>query len=200
MICDGAGMDYHCAVASCTKSETIATVIKKIPNTAEPNICTTIFQALPKTGKMDEIIDKCTQLGVSRIVPVITARCVAKPSDRDAKKIDRWQKIALAAASQSQRGKVPIIDKALSFSEALIQAKSYDTTFACYEGEKHLLLRSYLQYATRIAFFVGPEGGFSNDEIAMFNTNGIATVSLGPRILRTELAGAVVLANLLEVL
>jgi len=201
IICDGAAMDYHCIVTNCAKSETRAEVHRKMPNAAEPPTHVTLYQALPKTGKMDDIIDKCTQLGVSRIVPVITARCVAKISDRDTKKIDRWQKIAQSAASQSQRGRIPQIGNILPLEDALNEAKAHDAIFVCYEAEEQCTLKEFLQKLPQdlasIAFFIGPEGGFVCDEIALFKKNGVATVSLGPRILRTELAAAVVLANVL---
>ena len=201
VICDGAAIDYHCTVVSSTKSETVAEFISKTPNIAEPNINITLYQALPKTGKMDEIVEKCTPLGVSHIVPIMVARCVTKISDRDAKKIARWQKIAQAVASQSQRGKVPQIHDVVTLEIALQQAKAHDAAFVCYEGEDRRSLKEFLQNMPQnlssIAFFVGPEGGFADDEIMAFKKGRVATVSLGPRILRTELAGAVVLANLM---
>jgi len=201
VVCNGNAVDYHCIVESCDKSETRAKILCKLMNTAEPTVAITLYQALPKTGKMDDIVDKCTQLGVSRIVPVLTARCVAKASDRDAKKIVRWQKIAQAAASQSGRGRIPKICDVVTLEEALEDVKSCDTAFVCYEAENLLSLKAYLQGLSRgltsVAFFVGPEGGFCEDEAAKFNELGVTTVSLGPCILRTELAGAVVLANVL---
>jgi 16S rRNA (uracil1498-N3)-methyltransferase len=201
VICDGAAMDYRCIVACCNKSETRAKVVGTSVNTAESSIGITLYQALPKAGKMDEIIEKCTQLGILRIVPVIAARCVTKLSDRDAKKIERWQKIARAAAAQSQRGKIPRISDVMTLKAALQQAKTQGTAFVCYESENRLALKTFLQSLPKnlssIAFFIGPEGGFDETEAAKFKESGIATVSLGSRILRTELAGAVVLANTL---
>ena len=201
MVCDSAGMDYHCVVVNCNKSETRAKVLHKAPNKTEPSIAVTLFQSLPKTGKMDEIVEKCTQLGVSHIVPIITSRCVTKTSDRDTKKTARWQKIAQSAASQSQRGKIPQIWDVMTFEAALQEAKVHDAAFACYEGEKQLSLKTFLQglpqNISSIAFFIGPEGGFTCDEAANFKKSGLATVSLGPRILRTEMAGAAVLANIM---
>jgi len=201
VVCDGDGMDYYCTVTFTSKSATALRVRDRATNTAEPPMAITLYQALPKTGKMDEIIDKCTQLGVSRIVPVITARCVAKASDRDTKKIYRWQKIALSAARQSQRGRVPQVYDVMTLSEVLETVGNYDAIFACYEAEDMLSLRAFLQGLPQnpasIAFFIGPEGGFAQEEIAKLKENGVATVSLGSRILRTELAGSVVLANIL---
>jgi len=201
VVCDGAGMDYHCVVTSCGKTQTKAEVVRMLPNPAEPPIAITLYQALPKTGKMDEIVDKCTQLGVSHIVPVISARCVSKTSDRDAKKIERWQKIARSAASQSGRGCIPTIGDVMMLETALQQAKTHDAAFICYEAEEKYSLKTYLrsmpQGLPSIAFFIGPEGGFDDIEVAIFKECGITTLSLGSRILRTELAGTVVIANIL---
>jgi len=201
VICDGSAIDYHCVITSCTKLETRAKVVHKLQNMSEPSIAITLFQALPKAGKMDEIVEKCTQLGISRIVPVITARCITKISDRDIKKINRLQKIAQSAASQSQRGKIPQINSAVTFETALQEAKAHDAIFVCYEAEEQLSLRAFLQGQSQslssVAFFIGPEGGFEDNEIAKFKENGVATVSLGARILRTELAGVVVLSNII---
>jgi len=201
VICDGNSADYHCVVTSLGKTEVQTKILYKSENKAEPPVAITIFQALPKVGKMDDIIEKCVQLGVSHIVPVSTTRCVAKTSDRDSKKIDRWQKIMLSAARQSQRGRIPQICNVMTLSEALSVLHAYDASFVCYEAEEALTLKGYLQNLSQnpvsIAFFIGPEGGFAQEEVACFKEKGVATVSLGPRILRTELAGPVVLANIL---
>ncbi|MCL2376686.1 MAG: 16S rRNA (uracil(1498)-N(3))-methyltransferase [Defluviitaleaceae bacterium] len=200
-LCDGNAVDYHCVVTGLSKADVRVNILYKLENIAEPPVAITLFQALPKAGKMDEVIEKCTQLGVSGIVPVVTTRCVAKASDRDCKKMDRWQKIALSAARQSQRGRIPKIGDVMSLEGALKGMGAYDAAFVCYEAEEVLSLKAYLQGLAHglasIAFFIGPEGGFAQDEIAKFKENGISTVSLGPRILRTELAGPVVLANIL---
>ena len=201
VICDDASIDYSCVVVSCDKLETKAKILSKTPNIAEPTVVITLFQALPKASKMDDIIEKCTQLGVSHIVPVITARCVAKTSDRGTKKTERWQKIAHSAASQSQRGCIPQINNVMTFEAALQQAKTHCVSFACYEDEKRFTLKSLLQGLAQnlssIAFFIGSEGGFTDSEVAKFKESDVPTVSLGSRILRTELAGAVALANIL---
>jgi len=200
VICDGNAMDYHCVVAACGKLETKAKILHKMPNIAELPIAITLYQALPKTGRMDDIVNDCTQLGVSHIVPILTARCMAKTSDRDVKKIARWQKIAQSAASQSGRGRIPHINDVMLLEAALEDAKKHGSIFVCYENEEKLALKAFLadmpEDLSSIAFFIGSEGGFADDEIAKFKESGVAVVSLGPRILRTELAGAVVLANL----
>ncbi|MCL2573926.1 MAG: 16S rRNA (uracil(1498)-N(3))-methyltransferase [Defluviitaleaceae bacterium] len=198
VVCDGNGMDYYCTVTFTNKSATALRIRDRATNTAEPSMVITLYQALPKSGKMEEIVDKCTQLGISHIVPIMTSRCVAKMSDRDAKKIKRWQKVARSAASQSGRGRIPRIGDVMSFDAALQDSTAHDVVFACYEGEAQLSLKSFLQglsgIPSSIAFFVGAEGGFTDDEMAKFLEGSVASVSLGSRVLRTELAGITALA------
>jgi 16S rRNA (uracil1498-N3)-methyltransferase len=201
VVCDGKANDHYCVVDLISKDEVHAKVVRSETNAAEPPIFITLFQGLPKGDKMDEIVEKCVELGISRIVPVVTARCITKPSPRDNKKSARWQKIAEAAAKQSRRGIIPEISSVLKFDDALQSAKNHDAVFACYELEDKLILKNLLKTLpdkiTSLAFFVGPEGGFSENEVAKFTASNIATVSLGQRIMRTETAGAAVLANIL---
>ena len=196
VVCDGNAADYHCIVTKADKKEIRAKIIHKLENKAEPPIAITLFQALPKSGKMDEIIEKCTQLGISRIAPVLTSRCVTK-----APKVDRWRKIAQAAAKQSQRGRIPRIGAIMALDDAIEEAEGYDSAFACYEAEEALLLKTFLKNLPKnisdIAFFVGPEGGFDAEEVNQFRESGIVTVSLGSRILRTEAAAPAVLVSIL---
>ena len=201
IVCDCKACDYHCLVDSMAKDEVRVKVVDIKANTAEPSVLVTIFQGLPKGDKMEEIVEKCVELGVYRIVPIVTARCVAKSSPRDAKKAARWQKIAEAAAKQSQRGILPQVSGLLKFDEALQLANEHDVAFVCYELEDKLMLKNLLKFLpnkiTSLAFFIGPEGGFTDEEAAKFAENNITIASLGRRILRTETAGAAVLANVL---
>ena len=201
VVCDGKACDYHCIVDSIAKDQVHVKITNSVANAAEPPVFVTLFQGLPKGDKMEEIVEKCVELGISRIVPVVTARCVAKSSSRDTKKAMRWQKIGEAAAKQSQRGILPQVSEILRFDEALQLAKECNIVFACYELEDKLMLKGLLKALpkeiTSLAFFIGPEGGFTNEEAAQFAENNIVTVSLGQRILRTETAGAAVLANVL---
>jgi len=201
VICDGNGRDYFCVVRAMDKTQICGEILRVEDNIAEPQIAVTLFQALPEGDKLADIVEKCVELGVTQVVPVVTARCIVKTSARDSKKTERLRAIAEAAAKQSGRGKIPMICEALSLQAAIEQAKTYDTTFACYESEDKLLLKNLLKpmvgKLSTLAFFVGPEGGFAQEEIAMFTDAKIPTVSLGNRILRTETAGPAVLANIL---
>jgi len=194
-------LDYFCRVVSVSKNEIRAEILRREYNFANPAISITLYQALPKGDKMSEIVEKCVEIGVSMVVPMVTARCVARPTDRENSKRARWQKIAESAAAQSGRGAIPNVSGVLPFADALTQAKMHDTAVACLETEDKLGLKGFLsslpQPVGSIGVFVGPEGGFTDEEAAMLKEHGIATVTLGRRILRTETAGAVAVANIL---
>lgn len=213
IICDSAGTDYHCIITKISQKEVKASITKIIPNQTEPIIKISLYQALPKAGKMDDIIKNAVQLGIYEINPILTKRCIPKPSQKDFKRVDRWQKISLSAAKQSHRGIVPKVNPIIELKDALdnitangITANGIATDtphFVCYEAESdgRIALKQHLKALpksiTRLAFFIGPEGGFSDDEVAAFKKGGMAMVSLGSRILQTQLAGSIALASIL---
>ena len=146
---------------------------------------------------MDTIIQKAVELGVSKIVPVATARCIMKMGDNGDKKIARWQKIANEAAGQCGRGVLPEVTAPVSFKEAVATAKSDELSLFCYEELGKTKSLSVLLPETppkTISFFVGPEGGFDPREAQMAEEAGVQLCGLGPRILRTETASGYVLA------
>lgn len=151
-----------------------------------------LFQGLPKADKMELIIQKCVELGVDRIVAVSTERAIVKLDKKEAKKLERWQKIAEAAAKQSGRGKIPEIgQQVLKFKEAVAEAKELDGAIIPYEREQETGIRQFVQNfkGESVGVFIGPEGGFADEEIALAQENGITPITLGKRILRTETAG-----------
>lgn len=163
----------------------------------------TIYQGLPKADKMDLICQKCVELGACRIVPVAMARSVVKlDAQRGARKKDRWQKIAEAAAMQSRRGIVPEVSLPMTMEEAVADAKKTCTVgLLPYElqkddGSTKGILES-LTPGQSLAIFIGPEGGFEEKEVEMAKKAGIRPISLGKRILRTESAAMVVLSWLI---
>jgi 16S rRNA (uracil1498-N3)-methyltransferase len=195
----GDDMDYFGIVRKISKGEIWAEIADTADNTAEIPLKVTLFQALPKGGKMGDIIENVVELGIYEIMPFISERSVTNRVNSD--KIARWQKIAESAAKLSHRGRIPQIGGILSFKEAVATAKTFDAAFACYEFEKSLHLADCLAdflgklpIKGHLAFFIGPEGGFSGHEIEFFKQSSIPTVSLGPRILRTQSAAAVVMA------
>lgn len=190
-VCDGAGTDYTVSITSVAKDAVQAAILEKHACGAEPHVQITLFQALPKQGKMEYIIQKNTELGISRLVPVYTRRCVVKPSD----KTERWAKIAEAAAKQSGRGIIPAIAPVMPFEAALLEMRKADLALMPYEGETEARLKPLLKQhrPATISIFIGPEGGFDPSEIQAARRAGIATVTLGKRILRTETAAAAVI-------
>lgn len=198
-LCDGVGCDYEAVIASVDKASLEAKILSVEKTASESDIEVALFQGLPKSGKMEYIIQKCTELGIKQIIPSITERCVVKlNSDADKqKKAQRYQSIALAAAKQSGRGIVPHVEPAIGIDEAIERMSTYDLCFVPYEGESTVSLKDALRGAEgvhRIAFLIGPEGGIADEELEKIKQKGIATVTLGKHILRTETAGAAVLA------
>ena len=196
-LCDGDGTDFSAKVVTCSKDEVLLDILKSFPCLSEPNISVTLFQGLPKQGKMDYIIEKCTELGISRIVPVETSRSVVKINDKksEEKKLERWRKIASESVKQCGRGKIPEVTDVMNVTEAIEFSKTLDLTIAAYECEKEFSIKSALSTHSpkSVGIFIGPEGGLDDNEIKKFNDANIKTVTLGKRILRTETAGHTVL-------
>lgn len=191
IVCDGEGNDYDAVIKSISKTEVVAEITGKYVCDAEPCVDVTLYQALPKQGKMEYIIQKNTELGVNRIVPVYTKRCVVKPSD----KTERWSKVAESAAKQCGRGIIPQVMPVISFDEAVKQMKEYDLALMPYECEDECGLKKVLQSSKykNVSVFIGPEGGFDLKEVEAAINSGVKTVTLGKRILRTETAASAVL-------
>ena len=201
-VCDGAGIDYTVKVSEIGKNEIECDIIDRQKSDTEPNINITLYQGLPKAAKMDYIIQKNTELGISKIVPAKLARCVVKLENKAAedKKCERWQKIAIASAKQSGRGIVPVIDNPMTVDEIIEDVKDYDLVFVPYECEDQSRLKTIVESvpdAKDIAFIIGPEGGFDISEIEKLKAAGIKTVTLGKRILRTETAAEAVVSMLM---
>lgn len=198
-LCDGEGMDYQCRIASMERGVLLDILSKEVCET-EPKTKITLYQGLPKADKMELIIQKCVELGVDRIVAVSTERAIVKLDKRESKKLERWQKIAEAAAKQSGRGKIPEMgQQVLKFKEAVAEAKALDGAIIPYEKEQETGIRQFVQgfQGESIGVFIGPEGGFAEEEIALAQENGITPITLGKRILRTETAGMTTTALLL---
>jgi len=165
----------------------------------EPPIEVTLAQSLPKGDKMDFIVQKAVELGVSRIIPVAAANCVVKYDE--AKRVSRqkkWQKIADEAAKQCGRTLQPVVERVMSLEEVL-ETSEAASLFMCYEGEADQPIREFFasSEASRFCVLVGPEGGFSPAEVSLCRQNDVQTVTMGPRILRTETASLAALSLLL---
>ena len=151
---------------------------------------------------MDLIVQKSVELGVFKIVPIETSRCISKPSEKSiSKKIERWQKIAKEAAKQSGRGIIPNISSPLKLDEAISKIKDYDKSLVFYENGGEKIKNSLKTYDKNISIFIGPEGGFETEEIDKLKSFGATISTLGTRILRTEtasLAAISVITNLFD--
>lgn len=202
MLVGDSGKEAVSEVETITKNEVALRVVKVSDNDSEPRLNITLYQCVSKGERMDLTIQKSVELGVSTIVPVWSSRCVVKKEAviGNASKNDRWQKIALEAARQSGRGKVPAVTDGMKYSQALKQAADEcDLVLFPWEEARGLTLKGALQdkELTKIGIFIGPEGGFSEEEAAEAKENGAIPVTLGKRILRTETAGPAVLSMLL---
>ena len=194
-MCDSSGCDYLAKIREIGEKDIFLDVLEKKKSETEPPVKVTLFQGIPKAGKMDYIIQKTTELGIFEIVPSVLSRCVVK-LDGD-KKIKRWQKISEEAAKQSGRGIIPEIKEPMNLKEAIEELKNFDLAFVPYECEEENCLRDVLKSKDDIktvGFMIGPEGGFEKSEIDLLVENGITPISLGKRILRTETAGEAVLS------
>lgn len=160
----------------------------------------TVLQGLPKGQKMDLVIEKLTELGVARIVPVIMARSVPDyGSDKKTKRLDRWRTIAREASKQSKRLWLPEVSQIATWDEAVKKLEEYDLLLAPYEGQHEKSLGDIFDSRGKaVAAFIGPEGGFEETEIKTLQEHGAITFSLGENILRTETASIVTAALILD--
>lgn len=200
-ICDGQSNDYLCRICETGKNCLKAKIEETTRSESEPKTKITLYQGLPKSDKMELIIQKCVEIGVCRIVPVITERAVVKieKGAKEDKKTERWQKIAESAAKQSGRGIIPAVERPMKFKDAIEEAVKNGEAIIPYENEKDRGLKEFVKNskAENIGIFIGPEGGFDTKEIEFAVENGVMSVTLGKRILRTETAGIVTSAIVL---
>ena len=197
-LCDGRGTDYFGEVSAVSPDAVEVTVRERRPTMAEPSTAVTLYQGLPKSEKMDFIVQKAVELGAVRVVPVSTARSVVRlKGDEAAKKQTRWQKIAAEAAGQSGRGIIPEVGEVLSFAKAVEQLKN-ERAVVCYEGGGIPLSQTVNAQTKAISVFIGPEGGFDAGEIEQLKEAGVTPVTLGNRILRCETAPIVALSVVMQ--
>lgn len=187
-ICDGNGNDYGCQIDEITKDTVHLVVCYKQASDSEPSCKVTIYQGVPKAQKMEDIIQKCVELGVTKIVPTLTKRCVSRPDEKGAgKKNQRYQKIALEAAQQSGRGIIPQIENQITLKQAIATDDS-EVKIVFYEGGGEPLKNIISADTKSVSIYIGPEGGFDEDEVkAIVEADG-KQATLGKRILRTQTA------------
>ncbi|MGB4337899.1 MAG: RsmE family RNA methyltransferase [Bacillota bacterium] len=201
-VVDSAGRELEVALTTVADTcVTGAVVAVRERSSALPSVELTLVQGLPKGDKMDLVVQKCTELGVSRFMPVLTARSVARPdSGAASRRVQRWRRIAAEAAKQCGVGRAPEVRDILTLGEALgLLSEEKPFMLFPWECETESGLRKALRQVAlsgvrRITVFIGPEGGFEREEAKSVIEAGAIPVSLGRRILRTETAGMVVAA------
>lgn len=188
-LCTLDGKRHECEIEGFSDNSVFVKVLSHTECEQEPSVKITLFMALTKGDKMDDIVQKSVELGVYEIVPVLTSRCISRPDEKQLKKkIARWQKISEGAASQSRRGIIPKVHNAVTLKEASVLAQGFDCSVVFYEcgGEK---LRDIVgENVKTLCMFVGPEGGFSESEIELLKENSVIPTTLGKRILRAQTA------------
>ena len=200
LVSDGSGHNVTCTITSIDENEVICRIDDHNAEYTELENDIVLYQSLPKGDKMETIIQKCTELGVARIVPVETCRCVVKlDSKNKAKKVERWQKIAESAAEQSRRSVIPVISPVMSYEEAIRDAQKLSESILAYErsDDAELLKHILTERRGSLGIFIGPEGGYSEAEVQKAHEAGIKAITLGKRILRTETAGMALIAAIM---
>lgn len=197
LVTNGNGSDYGCAIEAITKDTVRLKVCYQQACESEPTCAVTLYQGVPKGSKLEDVIQKCTELGAVKIVPVLMHRCVSRPDSKTAeKKRSRYQKIALEAAQQSGRGIVPEIAAQCSLKEALAQDKS-ELKIVFYEGGGAPLHTLVEKTVKSVSVYIGAEGGFEPEEIDLLEAAGAVRATLGKRILRTQTAPVAALAGIM---
>ena len=192
---DCEGKEYLGHIDEVNKSKVIVSLIEALPVNNESFVNIYLYQGLPKSSKMDLIVQKATELGVKAITPVVTERVVVKSELGEFRKVDRWNRIALEACKQCKRTLIPRINIPVEFGELLSELEAMDLIVVPYENENGFGIKNLIgeikDEVKNIAIIIGPEGGFADAEIQRLKASGAYIVTLGPRILRTETAGFV---------
>lgn len=199
------GKTYLSKIVKFSKENIICRITKSKEETTESNIYIDIYQGLPKSDKMEYIIQKTTELGVKNIIPVDMERCVVKIDKKsESKKIERWQKISEVAAKQSKRDYIPKIGNIIKIEDICNITSKYDIILLAYEDENKTTIKDELKRIKqksdnklKIGIIIGPEGGVSEREVHKLISSGIKCVSLGKRILRTETAPIVMVSDII---
>ncbi len=200
VLADGGGRDYEVELVAISSGSATASIVGERPSPLEPSLELVLYQSLVRPQRFELVLEKGTEVGVSRFVPLLSGRAqVRTPSPAGgvgSQRAQRWRRIVTEAAEQSGRRRVPAVDPPLPFKEAVRSAPGL--RLIPWEGERSQGRRSYLrglaEQPTTVSLFIGPEGGFAEDEVELAGAAGCVPVSLGPRILRSETAGIVAAA------
>ncbi len=203
LLSEGGGREYEVQLTGVSSYAVTGVVLGEREALHEPEATLVLYQSLIRANRFDLVLEKGTEIGVSRFVPVISARSLVQgDGEPAAARGERWRRIVIEAAEQSGRGRPPRVDGPLPFEEAVRQARGVKVM--PYEGERARSMGAYLRGLSRrpdiVSLFIGPEGGFEDSEVDLAREAGAEIVSLGPRILRSETAGIVASALMLDAL
>lgn len=203
-VSDSVEWEYTAELLYIDSDSAEARIIDKQRFTTEPEVQVTLFQGIPKQGKMETIVQKCVELGVHAVIPVFMDRTVVVDKGNFGKKVQRWQKVSDEAVKQCKRGLIPQVFDPMKMPEVLTTFGVFDLVLFPYENEDGTTIKDvlrkvresseWLEGRKRIAVIIGPEGGFSDKEAADIVAAGGRSVSLGKTTLRTETAGMATLA------
>lgn len=199
VVLDNQGWEYEIELTEIERKSAIGQVLEKRLAPGEPSIQLTLYQSILKKHNFELVLQKGTEIGVTRFVPMITERTIV--SDVKDSKLDRWERIITEAAEQSRRGKLPELHEPIEFEQVLAEVAQFDLALIPYEEEKTQRISDMLpQKCNSVAILIGAEGGFSEAEIEQAKSAGIYPVTLGKRILRAETAAIVACAIVLHTL
>lgn len=190
---NGDGQDYPATITAAGKKQVEVNVGTPEPNPTESPLEIVLGQTLSKGDRMDYAVQKAVEMGVTRIVPLTTERCDVKlKGDREDKRLRHWQSVAVSAAEQCGRARVPDILPVMSVSEWLEHTRDCDVRLVLHHRTEHAL--KAIIPPQRLALMIGPEGGLTPEEITQAEQEGFLPVALGPRVLRTETAPVAAMA------
>ncbi|MAH32086.1 MAG: 16S rRNA (uracil(1498)-N(3))-methyltransferase [Marinobacter sp.] len=193
LLFNGDGHDYHATITEAGKKHVLVAVTEAAGNETESPLRVVLAQTLSKGDRMDYAVQKAVEMGVSEIVPLTTERCDVKlKGDREDKRLRHWQQVAISAAEQCGRARVPEIQPVMTVQQWLEHARACDLRLVLHHRTERSL--NTLEKPSSIALMIGPEGGLTAEEIALAEDNGFLPVALGPRVLRTETAPVAAIA------
>jgi 16S rRNA (uracil1498-N3)-methyltransferase len=198
IVLDDSGTEYDVTLMTVCRTKTIGQVTSKHRARGEPTAEVVLFQSLLVREKFEWVLQKGTEIGVAQFVPVLTGRSLVWTKTIEENKLDRWRRILTEAAEQSHRGRIPQLEPIIPLDEAVLRLRDYDRCIIAAPSDRAATLHDTLQgiaYSPpSVAVMIGPEGGFTEEEVALACDKGAVRVGLGPRILRTETAAIVACA------
>jgi 16S rRNA (uracil1498-N3)-methyltransferase len=199
VVLDNTGFEYEVELLDISKKKVTGKIIEKRLSAGEPKAKLTLYQSMLSREKFEFVLQKCTEVGVSRFVPVVTHRSIVRDTAMKEGKLERWRNIIMEAAEQSGRGSIPELRTPIDYNQAIVETEDYDMSLiACTKRGRELHgSLALVREDGYVSLFIGPEGGFTDEEVELCLEEGAMPVTLGRRILRTETAGVVASALVL---